>query len=169
MHASIPLETECLILRAFAPDDIEDLHAQLSDPDVMAYYPSALSREESEKWLQGVLGDCEANGYGMLAMCLRETGEYIGQVGIMRRVIDEREIFYLSYLVCKSFWGHGYATEAVRRILEFGFDTLGIQRVQAIIRPDNARSILLAERVGMTRESTTMHGGREHYVYILTR
>jgi [ribosomal protein S5]-alanine N-acetyltransferase len=169
VHDPILLETERLILRMFTPADLEDLHRQLSDPEVMRYYPKVSSREDSEKWLQGILKDYQSNGYGMLAVCLRDTGEYIGQAGVMRRLIDGCEHHYLSYLLCKESWGHGYATEAVQRILDYGFQTLDIHKVEALIRPDNARSIRLAEKLGMQHESTTEHAGRPHYVYTVTR
>jgi len=87
----------------------------------------------------------------------------------MRRITDEREHHYLAYLICSRFWGHGYATEAARAILDYGLQTLGIHTVEALIRPDNTRSIRLAERLGMRHECTTQHHGCEHYVYTLIR
>jgi len=165
----ILLETKRLILRAFTPADLADLHCQLSDPDVMRYYPAVLSKEECEKWLQGILNDYQSNGFGMLAVHLKVTGEYVGQTGIMRRLVDGCEHFYLSYLMCRKFWGYGYATEAAQRILDYGFQTLGIDKVEALIMPDNIRSIRLAERLGMQHESTIQHRNREHYVYTITR
>ena len=169
MWKPILLETERLTIRTFVPADLKDLQGQLSDTDVMSHYPAVLSKEECENWLQGILKDYQSSGFGMLAVHLKETGEYVGQTGIMRRLIDECEHHYLSYLMCKEFWGHGYATEATRRILDYGFGTLGIHKVEALIVPDNTRSIRLAERLGMHYNSTIQHQGREHCVYALIR
>lgn len=167
MRDNIILETGRLSLRAFTDADFDDIYSHLSDPVVMRYYPSVPSREESETWLQGILRDYEANGFGMLAVHLRETGEYVGQTGVMRRLIGECEHHYLSYLMRREFWGQGYATEAARRVLDNGFETLGIREVEALIAPENTRSIRVAEKLGMQQESLTEHHGREHYVYVI--
>lgn len=169
MSNPILLQTERLILRPFTPADIEDLHAQLSDPDAMRYYHHPSSREESEKWLQGILSDYGTNGFGMLAGCLKETGEYAGQAGVMRRQIDGRERHYLAYLIRKDLWGNGYATEAARCVVDYAFNDLGIEKVEALIRPDNTASVRVAEKLGMQVESTTQQMGRGHHVYVLTR
>lgn len=163
------LETERLTLRMFTPDDFEDLHALISDPDVMEYYPKVSSREDSGMWFQGILRDYQTNGYGMLAVQLKETGEFVGQVGIVSRPAETCAIHYFAYLICKRFWRQGYATEAAQSLLDYGFGTLGVDKVTALIRTDNARSIRLAEKLGLQRESTTLHQGRDHYVYTLTR
>jgi len=62
-----------------------------------------------------------------------------------------------------------HAAEAARRVLDYGFQTLGIQKVEALIRPINTPSIRLAERLGMCRGACLVHHGYEHYVYTLTR
>lgn len=163
------LETERLNIRSFTPDDINDLHRQLSDPQVMRFYPAVHSREDTEKWLQGILKDYETNGCGMLALQLKATGEFIGQAGVMRRVVYGAEVYYLSYLLLKEFWRQGYASEAVRRILDNAFDVLQVPKVIALIRPENRSSIRLAERLGLIFESAAQHAGFEQYVYTLSR
>lgn len=165
MDNPFSLETQRLILRTFTQADLENLYCQLSDSDVMRYYPSALSREESEKWLEGILWDYKSTGYGMLGAYLKVSEDYVGQVGIMRRLVQGSEHHFLSYLIQKEFWQQGYATEAVRGILEFGFRMLGIQKVEALIRPVNTRSVRFAMKLGMFRESCIEHQGYEHYVY----
>lgn len=162
------IETPRLTLRDFTADDLGELSRQLADPEVMRYYPEPLTVEGSEKWLQGILRDYDANGFGMLAAHLRETGEYVGQVGIMRRVVSEQERHFLSYLICREFWGQGYGTEAVRALLSHGFRALGIRKIEAIIHPDNAPSLRLARKVGMRMESTVTQFGVEHHVYGVT-
>lgn len=169
MANPIRIQTKRLILRPFTPDDIEDLHAQISDPEVMRYYSHVSSREDSEKWLRRILGDYETDGFGMFAVCLKETGEYAGQAGVVRRQTDTGERHYLAYLIRKDLWGNGYATEAVRKVLDHAFGALGIEKVEALIRPDNAPSIRLAEKLGMQLESMTETMGCEHRVYSISR
>jgi RimJ/RimL family protein N-acetyltransferase len=159
------LITARLRICPFEPSDIDDLHRQMSDFDVMRYYPVPLTRAESDKWLEGILNDYDTNGFGMMALCLRETDEYIGQAGIMRRLSDGIEHHYLSYLLRKEFWGQGYAIEATREIVRYGFETLRISRIESLIRVDNARSIHLAEKLGMHLESTVFHHGKDHQVW----
>lgn len=169
MPCSIILETERLLIRPLTQADIDDLHAMLSDIEVMRYYPAVHSREESEKWLDGILRDYESNGYGMLGAYLKGGREFVGLAGIMRRQIEETERYFLSYLIRKELWKQGYATEAVRSLLDYHFRKLGTPKVQALIRPDNAPSIALAEKLGLRRtESTFLVGGMEHLIYVLT-
>lgn len=163
------LETDRLILRPFTPADIGDLHSLLSDPDVMRYYPSVHSRDESEQWLQGIFRDYADAGFGMLAITLRESGQFIGQAGIMRRSADGVTHHYLAYLLRKEFWGAGYATEAARRLLEFGFVEVGLETIEALVRPENKPSVRVVNRLGMKQTSTSMHAGFLHRVFALNR
>lgn len=165
----VELATERLTLSAFTPDDLGQLCAQLSDPEVMRYYLAPLSEQECERWLEGILRDYRTHGFGMLALRLKYGGSFVGQAGIMRRSSDDAEHHYLAYLLCRDCWGHGYATEAAQGLLSHAFGHLGIRRVEALIRTDNLRSIRLATRLGMTCEATVEHLGREHHVYVIAR
>lgn len=165
----VPIETERLMLRHFELCDLEDLYLQLSSPEVMRYYPSPLSREEAEKWLQGILRDYETNGYGMYVIVLKDTGSYVGQAGVVRREPEGQVTYYLSYILCSEFWGCGYASEAVRAVLDHAFADLGVLEVTALIDVENEPSIRLAKKVGMQFVSTKQHMGKEHHVCSLTR
>lgn len=167
MLNDIVMATERLALRRFVLADADDLYGQLSDPDVMRYYDGPMSREQSDKWLQGILNDHKTNGFGMYAVCLKETGEYMGQAGVMRRPDGETVCYYLAYLIRREFWGNGYATEAARAVVDNAFRNLGATRIVALIDPGNERSIRLAERLGLQRDSIVRHMGRDHYLYVL--
>lgn len=159
------IETERLAIRPFTLDDIEHIYAHLSDPEVMRYYPHALSREECDSWLNKILEDYGTNGYGTFAVCLKETGEYVGQAGVMRRHRDGGEHFFLAYLIRRECWGQGYATETARALIRYGFETLRAPKVEALIACGNSASIRVAEKIGMTRAGTTVHLDAEHYIY----
>lgn len=163
------LETDRLLLSPFAPEDLDVLHRHLSDAQVMRYYPSVLSREGSEMWLDRILRDYAESGFGMLAVRLKETAQFIGQAGIMRRIDGGGTHHYLAYLLCREFWDFGYATEAARRLLEFGFEQMGLELIEALVRPENLPSVRVVQRLGMRAAGVTEHAGFHHDVYAVRR
>ena len=163
------LETDRLILRPFSPEDLDGLHRQLSDEKVMRYYPSVLSRDQSGKGLDRILRDCAECGFGMLAIRLKETARFIGQAGIMRRIDGGGTHHYLAYLLLGEFWGFGYATEAARRLLEFGFEQMGLEMVEALLRPENHPSVGVVQRLGMRVAGAAELTGFHHHVYVIGR
>lgn len=165
---SIQLDTERLTIRQFCRADLDDLHRLLSDPDVMKYYPAALSREESAKWLEDILNDYATNSFGFLCVRLKEGGTFVGQVGVMlHRDFHGEERNFLAYVIHKRFWGNGYATEAAAAILDHAISRFKLDRITALIRPDNTPSIRLARKLGMWYQSAVDHWGCEHHLYLL--
>jgi RimJ/RimL family protein N-acetyltransferase len=164
------IETERLFLRRFTDADIDDLFAMMSDPEVMYYYPGLLSREEAEKRLQSIIEEYETIGFSWWAVVLKETGEFIGQAGIVRRELepgDERNL--LGYMFKKEFWHRGYATEAARAVVDYGLSVLGLARIDCNIRPENAPSLGVAKRLALTYERNLQYFGFEHELYYVVR
>jgi len=163
------LETDRLLLSPFAPEDLDVLHRHLSDAQVMRYYPSVLSREGSEMWLDRILRDYAESGFGMLAVRLKETAQFVGQAGIMRRGDGGGTNHYLAYLPCREFWDLGYATEAARRLLGFGFEQMRLDVVEGLVRPENLPSLMVVQRLGMHAAGASEHAGFHHDVYAVRR
>lgn len=139
------IATPRLLLRRFAPDDWQDLHAYLSDPEVVRYEPyapftEAQSREEVFR---------RAADPAFWAVCLRDDGTVIGNLYLAEREFGAWE---LGYVFNARFQGHGYATESARALLDHAFGALGARRIVANCNPDNGSSWRLLERLGLRRE-----------------
>ena len=140
-------ETERLVLREFAEEDAQFAFELNSDPDVMRYTGDQAfkSLEEARIFLQNYT-DYKRNGYGRWLVQLRSNCEPIGWCGLK---LHEDGTVDLGYRFKKEFWGKGYATEAARSCLIYGFKALNIKEIVARILPQNEASIALALRLNM--------------------
>ena len=151
----ITLETDRLILRPFTRDDVDPMHEIYSDPVVMEFFPATRTREETVAWIERNLASYDTHQTGHLAAILKETGEFIGQVGILIQHVDGVNEYEIGYMFARRSWKNGYATEGAIACREYGFGELGRERLISIIHRENFPSMAVAERVGMMREKET--------------
>lgn len=144
------LETDRLILREMTENDFDSLCTILKDPEVMYAYEHAFSDEEVHDWLERQINRYKQYGFGLWAVILKETDEFIGQCGITMQNTPEGELHEIGYLFAKSFWHNGYATEAAKACKEYAFSVLNVPEICSIIRVTNLASRAVAERNGMT-------------------
>ncbi|MFF8957920.1 GNAT family N-acetyltransferase [Streptomyces sp. NPDC014894] len=147
------IETARLILRPLTGADVDafvDLHA---DPEVNRFV-GAYTRERAAERLAGVERQWAERGHGLCAVELRSTGEFIGRSGL--QFWERYGEVELGWTLRASSWGHGYATEAARACLDWGFARLDEEYFTALMRPGNEASIRVAERLGFAprREDT---------------
>ncbi len=159
-HADIFLETERLALRKLKLEDL-DLFVDLdSDPEVMRYLTGGKpqSREHYEKRIPELLKYISENpGLGLWPTYLKETNEFIGWY-ILKHLPDGGEV-EIGFRIKKKFWGKGYSTEAGLALLKHGFETVGLNRIAAIVRPDNLASQAVIKKIGLKEEGTgTFYG-----------
>ncbi|MFI5273633.1 MAG: GNAT family N-acetyltransferase [Ktedonobacterales bacterium] len=150
------ISTERLLLRPFTPADLARTH-ELFDthPDVWRFdgrYPRSL--EQRRDLLQWRIFDFEHEGFGAMAIVLRATGEVIGQSGLQYWLCEREDgaqpEVELFYKLGHEFWGSGYATEAGRALIEYAFTRLKLRRIVSTAIGENAHSIALMRRLGMT-------------------
>ncbi|MEO3750956.1 GNAT family N-acetyltransferase [Streptomyces sp. B6B3] len=142
------LETERLRLRPLGVADADLWFALHSDPRVNRFV-GPYSREHTVERLRRVERQWEERGHGLCAVYQRSDGAFVGRTGLNYWAdFDETEI---GWTLAAAYWGHGYATEAARACLDWGFATLDLDYVTAMIHPDNAASFRVAERLGFTR------------------
>jgi RimJ/RimL family protein N-acetyltransferase len=145
------VETDRLLLRPPKVEDLDDWYREIgSDPEVMRWLATgqAITREEAaERFPWRWLELWERDGYGAWAVSLRGGGPLIGQCGV--RLVDETNETEVLYAFGRSHQGRGYATEAARASLRFGFQEVGLERIVAYARRDNGRSIRVMEKLGM--------------------
>ena len=144
------METERLILRKFVMEDLQALFEIMSKSEVMYAWERGFKKKEVRKWIRNQINRYHKDGVGYYAVLLKETGEIIGQAGLLKTTIDGSEVVEIGYIFDDRYWHKGYATESAEACVKYGFEKLGIDRIVATVRPENTASIAVAERLGMT-------------------
>jgi [ribosomal protein S5]-alanine N-acetyltransferase len=163
---SIVLETERFTLRHLAPGDLDDLALILTDPETMKYYARPFTLEESKEWIAQNLKRYETDGFGLWAIVSKESGEFLGDCGPVRRMVDGREEVEIGWQVKRRHWRKGIASEAGAACRDYAFGPIGLTRVISLIRPENVPSRGVAEKIGMSVEKEIDYKGMAHYVYV---
>ncbi len=142
-------------LRPFADTDVDALFALQSDPNVLRYWdsPPWTDRERARVFLESCQKMAEEGSGARLAIDLTSDETFIGWCSLTRWNKDFRTAA-LGYCFNESAWGHGYATEAARAVLEWAFAALDLNRVQAETDTRNVASARVLEKVGFHREGT---------------
>lgn len=145
--SALLIETERLRLRAMTMRDLDELVALHAHPDVNRFVP-LLDREQAIERLDADERHWADHGHGLLAVIARDSGRFLGRAGLRYwPQFGETEV---GWALRRDAWGHGYATEAARACASWGFRDFDVPYLTAMIRPDNARSIKVAERLAMT-------------------
>jgi [ribosomal protein S5]-alanine N-acetyltransferase len=163
------LETLRLALRKYTLADVPALEAVIGDPIAMEFYPSAYDRQGVEDWIRRSLERYERDGHGLWAMLLKGSNELIGDCGCTLQEVEGQNHMEIGYHVRRDLWGRGYATEAARACMKYAFEKIGAQRVISMIRPENLRSIRVAEKNGMILEKVVFWRGYDHCIYAKMR
>jgi ribosomal-protein-alanine N-acetyltransferase len=148
------LETERLILRHLIPDDLDDLFALYSDPQVRRYFPEGtLTCEQTREELEWFLSYYpEHPELGLWATIHKQTNNFIGRCGLLTWTIDQCDEVEIAYMLAKAYWRQGLGTEAAQAIRDYGFEQLQLSRLICLIDRDNQASIGVAGKIGMTFE-----------------
>jgi RimJ/RimL family protein N-acetyltransferase len=148
------LETKRLLLRHLILEDLNDLFALYRDPEIRKYFPEGiLNLEETKEELEWHMnGHPKYPELGLWATIHKETGKFIGRCGLLPWIIEGQDEVEIAYLLDKSFWGQGLATEAAQGILQYGFEYLQLSRLICLIDPENIASQRVAEKIGMAFE-----------------
>ena len=149
------LFTERLRLRPFTASDADALFAQHSDAHVVRYWdsPPWSDRSRAERFIVACRQIAEEGSGGRLAMDRGPGEPFLGWCGVTRYNPDYRSAS-LGYCLDEPAWGHGYATEAAGALLQWAFDTLDLNRVQAETDTRNGASARVLEKLGFVREGT---------------
>lgn len=155
------LETERLLIRDILVTDWESIHTYTSMTEVTqhtAWGPNTV--EDTRAYVEYVLNSQQTQPREAfeLAICLKNEGTLIGGVGLH---IMEKTNAEIGYVLHPAYQGEGYAAEAARAMLGYGFNTLGVHRIYAKCRPENRASEKVMQKIGMQREGLL----REHWYY----
>jgi RimJ/RimL family protein N-acetyltransferase len=163
------VETERLILRGFREADLDGLFALAQDPLIAEYvnYNNAPLREACWRSIALWMGHWALRGFGIWAVEVRSTGTLAGRIGLWQP--EGWPGTEVGWLLGRAFWGQGYATEAARASLDWGFTHLDVQELVSLIRPDNAPSIAVAERIGERFRGEVPFRGGTTGEWVITR
>jgi RimJ/RimL family protein N-acetyltransferase len=151
------IETPRLLLRAFTPRDLDELFLVFGDAEVMKYISGGKprSREETLTGLLKTVEGWQRRGFGLWAVTIKETANVIGYCGLI--FLDDTPEVEVAYGLAKAHWGKGYAAEAALASLTFGFEELKLERIVAVVNPDNLPSRRVLEKLGMAYVKMTHH------------
>lgn len=147
------LTTDRLRLRPFRLDDAEAVVRWVGDrrvAEMTALIPHPYEPALATEWLERVTGYGDGSGHWIFAICLRETDQLIGCIGLHR--IGDPPIAGLGYWLGAPFWGRGFATEALRAVIDEGFANFKLRRIEACHFAHNPASGRVMEKAGMRRE-----------------
>ncbi len=159
------LETNRLRLRELVNSDLDDVMKMFSDETTMRFWPRVRTREEGIAWIAEQKASYAANGCGYWACELRDSGDFVGQVGLLKQEVDGQPELQLSYLFVPEHSIGGYAGEISRGCMTYGFEKYKVQQIIALIRPDNESAVRTAQRIGMTLGKTTTHKDALHGIW----
>ncbi len=171
------LETPRLRLRQWLAKDYAAYAAMCADEDVMRYFPRPLTRSESNSKIQKMQKLIKENGWGFWAVELKESGELIGLTGLNKpRDLPFLKGIEVGWQYKVSAWGQGYATEAAKYALEFGFDSLALKNIIAFTAEINQPSRAVMQRLGMQKTAKDFaHPGvpdgnplKQHVLYTIS-
>lgn len=148
------LRTERLTLRRWRDADRAPFAQMNADPRVMEFFPAPLSREESDALITRIEAGFDRHGFGLWALEVRETGEFIGFTGLAPPEFEAHftPAVEVGWRLAAPAWGRGYATEAARAAIAFGFERAGLEEIVSMTSALNERSRAVMERLGMSRD-----------------
>ncbi|MBW7457541.1 GNAT family N-acetyltransferase [Paenibacillus sepulcri] len=166
---AVILETERLVLRCYQDEDLPALHDIFAEPGMMSFYPAPFTRSQTRSWIERNQTRYLKDGYGLWAVCLKETNACIGDCGLVAQQIDGRPEVEIGYHIKRGLWSQGYATEAALACRDYGFGHLGLPRLISIIHPRNTASIRVAEKLGFVWQKDVYIFNNQHSIYSAAR
>lgn len=160
--------TTRLRFRSYTLDDVEDVHRLFADPYARRFYPKSIDRDAAEGWIRWSLRNYEQHGFGLWALELLDTGEFVGDCGITMQEIDLGPRHEVGYHVMEALRRQGFATEAALACRDWALEVLGQPFVCSITHPDNVASQTVAERIH-ERTRTYEQDGKPHVLFYTER
>ncbi len=174
----VQLETQRLIMRQWCDDDIKPFAAMNQDARIMEFFPFVLNGEESAQMIEIFCERMQQPGFLYLPVIEKATGSFIGMVNLTPVAFEAHftPAFEIGWRLAFDFWGKGYATEAAKGLIEYGFSELNLGEIVSFTVIGNKRSSAVMERLGMTYEGEFDHPGlppenplRRHALYQIIR
>jgi Acetyltransferases, including N-acetylases of ribosomal proteins len=144
------LETERLYLRKICPEDFPELCGILQNEAVMYAWEHTFTDDEVQAWITEGILRYSRDGFSYWAVVEKASSSLIGVAGVIKEEADGEEYIGIGYIFNDTHWHKGYAYESAAACVRYAFETLGVTCITAQIRPTNASSVRVAEKLGMT-------------------
>lgn len=153
------LRADRVLLRAWSAGDLEPFAALSADPRVMEHYPAPLTRAQSDDLLRRVVPQFATRGFSWWAVEVPGVAPFIGYVGLLEHTFEARftPCVEIGWRLAFPYWGRGYATEAARAAIEFGFADAALEEIVSFTVLANRRSMAVMERLDMTPDGEFDH------------
>jgi ribosomal-protein-alanine N-acetyltransferase len=167
------IETNRLLLRHFTPNDIEELYQIYSNPELFKYMVNEISSDKFLLWKQtiaiinSIMLNWQKYHFGVWAIVDKKHQNLIGHCGF--KFLENTTEVQIGYLLKKSYWGKGLATEAASAALKYGFEIAHLEKVVAVAKPDNIASRRVMEKLGMNYEKDAYFYKNHVVYYSMTR
>lgn len=157
----VPEPTSRLLLRAWRDDDLPPFAEMNADDRVMEFMPKVLTQAESDAQAGRIIDDISSHGFGLWALERRDTGEFIGYVGLKHVPFEAHftPAVEIAWRLASAHWGLGFATEGAAAVLDCAFGTMNLDEVVSFTATVNLRSSRVMERLGMIHDAP---GGFDH-------
>lgn len=143
------IETERLFLREMNMDDFDALYAVLGDREIMQHYPYEFDEARVRAWIERNMNRYKENGFGLWAVCLKETGEMIGDCGLTLQNIEGEMLPEIGYHIRADRQRKGYAREAATAVRDWAFANTDYPALYSYCKYTNTGSFKTAESIGM--------------------
>lgn len=149
------IETARLLLREWQDSDLDPFFKINSCPNVCEYLAGPLTQEKSDALVTYIIGHMRQHGFGLYAVEVKDTGEFIGFTGLNIPAFDApfMPAVEIGWRLAYAHWGKGYATEAAKAVRDYGFSTLGLKEIVSFTVPANVRSRRVMEKIGMAHDT----------------
>ncbi len=147
------LTTERLFLREMVTGDFDALYRVLADPDIMQHYPYTFDEDRVRRWIERNIKRYQEDGFGLWAVCLKDSGEMIGDCGLTLQTINGELLPEIGYHIRGDCQRKGYAREAARAVRNWAFQNTDYPALYAYCKYTNEASIRTAESIGMHFDS----------------
>jgi RimJ/RimL family protein N-acetyltransferase len=163
------LRSKRLRLRPFDGGDVTDMLEILSGEDVLRYFPGSKrpNRDQVARLVARMLEHWRERGYGLWAVTDGESGVLMGRCGL--QYLPDTDEVEVDFILGRPYWGLGFATEAGRASLAYGFETMNFEKIVGIVHPENIPSQRVLEKLGMARIERTVYFGMDVYKYSIDR
>ncbi len=174
MNYSYPtnLNSERLSTRLLTLEDADSWAEFFQSPEATELFPPAWKGDPlaaSQSWIERQLSRYADHRYGMQMLLHRETGEIIGQSGLLAQEVEGVAELEVGYHILRRHWGQGYAPEAARLFFNLGFELTPADSIISIIDVRNLKSQRVAEKNGLVREKRARWNELDVFVYRMGR
>ncbi len=179
-HPTTIIQTERLILRQWCDQDLEPFAVMNADPRVMEFFPSTLSKKESDALAKRISDKIIEQSWGLWAVSIPHIADFIGFIGLAKPTFEAHftPAVEVGWRLAFDYWGKGYATEGAKAVLKYGFQKIFLNEIVSFTVVQNIQSRKVMEKIGLHHKLIDDfdhpklpegHPLRRHVLYRLTK